>query len=93
MRIAVFILFLLVQGCSSFENTACSTTSPLTTEESDKLHIIVMNNQFLSGCVTESISVLKEHSTTKYANKCKLAFDNTLNYFQWMEIYNSCMVK
>ena len=93
MKIFAFTLILLVQGCTNTKDITCPSTINLTTIESEKINQIIINNEFISGCVTEIISDFTESSVTKYLNQCKADFANTLNYVQWLEIYNSCMIK
>jgi len=91
MKILAFVFIFLIQACSNTQDKDCSITSTVTALEAEKLEQIVLNNHFLSGCVTESISDLKALSVTQ--NQCNTDFDKTLTYVQWLEIYNACMVK
>jgi len=93
MKVLAFILILLVQACSNKQEANCSSITVLTTVEAYKLKQIVMNNHFLSGCVTELISDLRGLSTSQYQKHCTNEFANTLGYAQWLEIYNTCMVR
>ena len=93
MKMFVFVLILLVQGCSNREEVTCPPVAELSRLESEKLNQTILNNDFMSGCVTELISDLKELQSAESQYQCENGFDDTLSYDQWVTIYNSCMVK
>lgn len=86
-------LILLMQGCSNLKDTTCPSVVQLKGVESEKLNEMVLNNHFISGCVTELISDLKELQPAKLQSQCQGDFDKTLSYAQWVKIYNACLVK
>ena len=92
MKIFVFALILLVQGCTNMEKITCPPVAQLSSLESEKLNQTVLNNNFMSGCVTELISDLEALQSTELQNQCENDFDETLSYGQWMTIYSSCML-
>lgn len=73
------------------EEITCPPVVQLSSLESEKLNQTILNNDFMSGCVTELISDLEALQSTEYQNQCKNDFDETLSYDQWITIYNSCM--
>ncbi len=91
--LAFFVLAFFLQGYSNREEAACPSMSQLTPIETEDLKQMVLNNHFLSGCVTELISDLSERACENCKNQCKTNFDKTLSYIQWTEIYTSCRVK
>ena len=93
MKILALVLILLMQGCSTIEDTTCPSVVQLKGAESKKLNDMVLNNHFISGCVTELISDLKALQPAKLQSQCQGDFDKTLNYAQWVKIYNACLVE
>jgi len=93
MKILAFMLIFLIPACSSIDDISCPPVEQLKTAESDLLNQMVLNNHFISGCVTELIADIKELQPIKIQNNCKDNFAKTLSYDQWVKIYNSCMVK
>ncbi len=93
MKLLVVVLILLVQGCSNMEEVTCPPVTKFNSLESEELNQTVLNNDFMSGCVTELVSDLEAVQSTESQNQCQNDFDETLSYDQWMTIYNSCMVK
>ncbi|MGJ8647809.1 MAG: hypothetical protein ACSHXJ_13000 [Marinomonas colpomeniae] len=93
MKLLMVVLILLVQGCSNMEEVTCPPVAKFSNLESEKLNQTVLNNDFMSGCVTELVSDLEALQSTESQNKCQNDFDEALSYDQWMTIYNSCMVK
>lgn len=91
MKVVTFILVIFLQSGSATEVNSCPLISHQRSIEAEKLNKIVMDNEFLSGCVTELISDLKETYHAKYDEYCKTEFSETLDYAQWVNIYNSCM--
>ncbi|MBD5771864.1 hypothetical protein [Marinomonas colpomeniae] len=93
MKLLVVVLILLVQGCSNMEEVTCPPVTKFNSLESEELNQTVLNNDFMSGCVTELVSDLEALQSTESQNQCQNDFDETLSYDQWMTIYNSCMIK
>lgn len=92
-KILSLAFLVLVQACSNTEEVSCPLAIQLQPVETEKLKQIVLNNNYLSGCVTESISDLRDLESTKLSNQCSTDFAETLSYVQWEQIYNSCMVE
>lgn len=94
----------IAEGTLPIADDSVLTTagSVLTTEESDKLREIEINNEFLSGCVTEYIFDLSEQMCAscehngdnegKVITECEDDLSAQFSYEQWVEIYNMCIV-
>ncbi len=65
----------------------------LTTAEQTQLENYVLNNEFISGCVTEKLADLAEKSSSK-PHLCEQAksdfIEQQLSYSQWLSIYHAC---
>jgi hypothetical protein len=100
MKTTAFLLCLvsvLILGCVPTGTTPCddygrnfSVLSPI---ESNKLKQIELDNEFVSGCVTEAISDIGEELCLKCQGDCRSGLESELSYSQWLKIYDLCMVK
>ena len=92
----IVTLTTLIFSCSSVkphENEESEASLSLLTEEQSKeLNDIILNNSFLSGCVTEELSDLKEKLCAESRYYCQANFDSKLRYEQWLSVYQSCVV-
>ena len=92
----IVALTTLIFSCSSMKSLEIDESEaslPLLTEEQSKeLNNIVLNHSFLSGCVTEELSDLKEKLCAESRYYCQANFDRKLRYEQWLSIYQYCVV-
>ena len=90
----ISLLALVLMGCELVAGHACSYPNvTLSSVEKKKLEEIQINNEFMSGCITEKISEFCEDICQEKSNICMAEQSPPINYSQWLNIYEACMVK
>lgn len=94
MRIILcLILILSIIGCTTGPiDPSCDTefsTDNLNEAQLAALDNLIINNEYISGCVTEELEQLKNFSI----EGCPRSKLPTLEFIQWKNVYTSCIAQ